>query len=144
MICFSNPEEKNIFSAVRELKKQKFTLSVSGRRVSPAVIKKAVRFSETIHAANHYGCAIELLLDISGYTYGDIEGDSRIFTASGVRVRVGALEKLLNSKRIAGRPKDKLFLKRFLMDAGLSSPRRKNSRKSVFRRPVKPSRNVTR
>jgi hypothetical protein len=113
---FIYPEVKNVLSAVRELKKQGFILSMSGRAMPLRAVKKVVSLRKTIHAANHYGCVVELLLDISGYTFEDIESDARFFRASGVRVKVGNLDKLLNSKRIADRPKDRLFLKRRLLD----------------------------
>lgn len=110
---FLAPEEKNVLAAARELKKQNFELSVSGRVFRPASVKNVVAAQKTIHAKNFYGCTIEFLLGISGYTYEEVSGDAVFFAASGVRVKVGRLEKLLKSKKIADRPKDRMFLERF-------------------------------
>ena len=55
---------------------------------------------------------IELLLEISGYPFSEMERDAVTFSAQGVPIRVGKLRKLLRSKQLAGRPKDRQFLRR--------------------------------
>ena len=56
---------------------------------------------------------IELLLKISGYPFSELAKDAATFTVRGVPIRVGRLGKLLRSKLLAGRPKDRHFLKRY-------------------------------
>jgi len=64
-------------------------------------------------ATTPQGAMVELLLQVSGYPFSELAKDAATYDAQGVPVRVGRLEKLLRSKKIAGRPKDLLFLRRY-------------------------------
>ena len=76
-------------------------------------LKKTVRDQRTIIATTVDGLRVELLLRISGFPFSELARDVSIFDIEGVPVRVGKLSKLLDSKRLAGRPKDLQFLRRY-------------------------------
>jgi hypothetical protein len=64
--------------------------------------------------ARHPGAGeVDLLLSVAGYTFSELASDAVEFLVAGTRVRVGTLEKLLESKRASGRPKDLEFLRAF-------------------------------
>lgn len=83
------------------------------KKYSDKDLLTVVRERKVIVASDQYGIVVELLLQISGLTFAEINNNAEIFNVESAPVRVGKLEDLLLSKRIAGRKKDKLFLKRF-------------------------------
>jgi hypothetical protein len=56
---------------------------------------------------------LDLLTSIPGFDYSELSTDATEFEVAGSRVRVGQLEKLLKSKQVSGRPKDREFLRAF-------------------------------
>jgi hypothetical protein len=58
------------------------------------------------------------MLSISGYSFADLAADAPTFLVGDARVRVGRLEKLLRSKELSDRPKDREFLRQFEGRAG--------------------------
>jgi predicted nucleotidyltransferase len=56
---------------------------------------------------------LDLMTSIAGFSYAELVEDATPFEVSGVEVRVGRLEKLLESKQVSGRPKDLEFLRAF-------------------------------
>lgn len=83
------------------------------KKYSDKALRSIVRDRKVIVASAPYGIVIEILLEISGLTFSEINRNARVFNSGDVQIRVGRLEDLLLSKRTAGRKKDKLFLKRF-------------------------------
>ncbi len=79
----------------------------------PEKVKEILQREETVVATNPQGVQIELLLRISGYVFGEIDKDAAVFLVDEVPIRVGKLRKLLHSKQVANREKDRLFLKRY-------------------------------
>ena len=67
----------------------------------------------TLSAIDADAGEVDLLLSVSGYSYSDLASDSVEFRVADAVVRVGALDKLLSSKRASGRPKDVEFLRAF-------------------------------
>lgn len=110
---FLEPFLSNIQKAVEVLKKLGFTLGTSKGLLDPADLKKVVREQRTLTATTSDGLMIELLLAVSGYPFFELAKDAAAFTVQGVPVRVGKLSKLLRSKRLADRPKDRQFLQRY-------------------------------
>ena len=53
------------------------------------------------------------MLSVRGFSYADLARDAHEFSVAGVTVRVGRLEKLLRSKELSDRPKDREFLRHF-------------------------------
>jgi len=78
-----------------------------------AALEAIVRNGASLSAHHEDAGEVDLLLSVAGYSYSELASDSVEFRVSGTRVRVGALEKLLGSKRASGRPKDLEFLRAF-------------------------------
>jgi hypothetical protein len=64
-------------------------------------------------AAELGGGRIDLMLSMTGFTFDQLMVDAERFRLADVEVPVGRLEKLLRSKELAGRPKDREFLRLF-------------------------------
>ena len=111
--CFIEPSIKNVECAVQILQQLEFTVGTTAGKLSAGALRDVVREQHTLVATTVDGCMIELLLRISGYTFAEMAEDAKTFTAQGVPVKVGQINKLLHSKRMAGRPKDKQFLARY-------------------------------
>ena len=111
--CLLAPTLENVRRAVDVLQRLGFTVSTSEGAVTPASLRQAVREQRTLIASTVDGILVELLLRVSGYTFAALAEDAKVFAAQGVPVQVGQIEKLLHSKRVAGRPKDKQFLARY-------------------------------
>lgn len=116
---FIQPTRENVGKAWRALEALGFTLGTKAgalkpfRKLRAEEIRRLVREKRTLVATTPEGLMIELLLEISGYPFSEMERDAATLSVHGIPVRVGRLTKLLQSKRIAGRPKDRQFLKRY-------------------------------
>ena len=110
---FVEPLRGNVNKAIRVLKDLKFSIGTSAGALKPEDFKEIVRERKTLIATTPEGLLIELLLQISGYSFSELAKDAATFTVGGIPVRVGKLDKLLYSKLLAGRPKDRQFLKRY-------------------------------
>jgi hypothetical protein len=113
---FLKPEAKNVLKALKVMRGLDFTLSTgSGPPVTldKDGVQVLVDRGTTITCTTPYGGAVDLCLDVSGYTYADLSKDARVFRAERTPIRVARLEKLLKMKEIAGRRKDILFLERY-------------------------------
>ena len=111
---FLKPTINNVTKAISILSSLGYEMSGLGEKGKDKPnIKAIVKNKKTIVATNPYGVVFELILAISGFTFSRMEQDATIFSVSGIPIKVAKLTKLLASKKIAGREKDKLFLKRF-------------------------------
>ncbi|MCK5160588.1 MAG: nucleotidyltransferase [Candidatus Aureabacteria bacterium] len=115
---FIDPTVDNVKRSCNCLKELDMNLSFKTgketvKEYSDKDLLTVVRERKVIVASDQYGIVVELLFQISGLTFAEINNNAKIFNVEGIPVRVGKLEDLLLSKRIAGRKKDKLFLKRF-------------------------------
>ncbi len=116
---FLDPTLSNVKKALRNLERLGLTLGTkegalgSVKGLTGEELKQLVRHRVTFVATTPEGFMAELLLQISGYPFSELAKDAATFDAQGVPVRVGRLEKLLRSKKIAGRPKDLHFLRRY-------------------------------
>lgn len=110
---FLEPTLRNVGQAVRGLTALGFTLGTAEGPVQGDDLGTAVRRRKTLVATTPEGLMVELLLAVSGYPFSELAKDAATFTVSGVPVRVGQLRKLLMSKKLAGRPKDRQFLRRY-------------------------------
>ena len=104
---------RNVRQAVQSLAGLGFTLGTASGRLEPERLTQLVRDRRTLIATTTEGVAIELLLRVSGFPFSELLRDAATFTVRGVPVKVGRLTKLLKSKQLAGRPKDRRFLKRY-------------------------------
>ena len=110
---FLEPTLRNVRQAVESLADLGFTLGTSAGRFKPDQLTRVVRGRRTLIARTSEGVTVELLLEISGFPFSELVRDAATFTVRGVPVKVGRLTKLLKSKQLAGRPKDRQFLRRY-------------------------------
>ncbi len=116
---FLEPTLDNVGKALHGLKSQGFSIGTkSGAlefpgKAAAAGLKQIIRDRATLVATTPEGLMVELLLAVSGYPFSELAKDCKTFVIRGVPVRVGKLSKLLRSKQLAGRTKDKRFLHRY-------------------------------
>ncbi|MBI3010726.1 MAG: hypothetical protein HYY57_07075 [Candidatus Omnitrophica bacterium] len=110
---FIDPTIRNVTHVLQCLKRLKFTIGTAEGPLESQEVRRLVKDRRTLVATTHEGVAIELLLAISGYVFSEIARDAATFTVRGVPVKVGRLTKLLRSKKLAGRSKDRQFLRRY-------------------------------
>jgi hypothetical protein len=79
---------------------------------------RVVAAGAALTAVHEDGAQLDLMLSISGYSFADLAADAPNFLVGDARVRVGRLEKLLRSKELSDRPKDREFLRQFEGRAG--------------------------
>ena len=108
------PSAANLRTALQTLSELGFLFQAGGEPFLDAqdepTLQAIVKNGATPAARDASGTEIDLLLSISGFSYGDIAKDAVTFRGSGTDVRVGSLEKLLRSQEASGRPKDRIFL----------------------------------
>lgn len=110
---FLEPTLKNLEKALRCLTRLGLTVGTSEGVLKEKGLKAIAREKTTLIATTPEGLAVELLLAVSGYTFSELTHDAATFTVQKVPVKVGRLTKLLRSKQVAGRPKDRQFLQRY-------------------------------
>lgn len=110
---FLNPTLNNVSQAIRLLTRRGFTVGTVAGLLREDAIKAVVRDRKTLVATTPDGLTVELLLEVSGYPFSELAKDAATFSVHGVPVRVGRLTKLLTSKKLAGRTKDRQFLQRY-------------------------------
>jgi hypothetical protein len=112
---FVKPTIPNVRKALAVFRELGYILASKEKELKDDLIKKTVAEKDTISATDLYGIMFELILAVSGYRFDQMEKGSSVFIVEKVLVKVGALRKLLRSKKAAARDKDKLFLKRYEM-----------------------------
>ncbi len=110
---FLEPTLKNVEQALQCLTRLGFMVGTTAGAVERQDVRAIVRGRNTLVATTPDGLMVELLLEISGYTFAELARDATTFTVRGVPVKVGRLTKLLRSKQVAGRTKDRQFLQRY-------------------------------
>ena len=110
---FLQPTLTNVEKALHCLEELGFGLGSRKGIVRRNELKRLVRERMTLTATTQEGIMVELLLRVSGYPLSELAKDAATFTVGRVPIRVGRLRKLLRSKQLANRPKDRQFLKRY-------------------------------
>jgi len=110
---FIKPSIDNVKKSITILKRLGYDINTSEGEMKDAEVKNITQFKRTTIATNPYGITFELILEISGYKFTEIYKDAKIFIIQNIPIRVGKLTKLLRAKKLAGREKDKAFLRRF-------------------------------
>lgn len=110
---FLQPTLPNVHKALVQLQRLGFSLGTSRGALEDRAVRELVRNRRTLVATTPDGIMVELLLEVSGYTFEALAKDAATITVHGTPVTVGRLAKLLRSKRIASRPKDRAFLRRY-------------------------------
>jgi len=78
-----------------------------------AVLRRMIERGANVTAVTAQGVRIDLMPSLKGYRFDDLAGDAERFRVGDVEIRVGRLEKLLRSKELSDRPKDREFLRLF-------------------------------
>ncbi len=110
---FVKPTIANVKKAVEVFRELNYSLAAKEGELKDSSVKKVVARRNTISATDLSGIAFELILAVSGYRFDQMENGASIFIVEDVPVKVAKLRKLLRSKKIAGREKDRFFLKRY-------------------------------
>ncbi len=77
------------------------------------VLRRVVESGTNISAIHREAGQFDLLTSISGFDYAGLAEDAATFDVAGAPIRVGRLERLLESKAASGRAKDLAFLSAF-------------------------------
>ena len=77
------------------------------------VLRRIIENGASVSALHVEAGQIDLMTSISGFDFAALSKDAATFEVSGTAIRVGRLEKLLESKATSGRPKDLAFLQAF-------------------------------
>lgn len=110
---FLQPTLPNVHKALRQLQRLGFSFGTSLGALEDRSVRELVRTRRTVAATTPDGIMVELLLAVSGYPFEALARDAATVTIQGTPIKVGRLTKLLRSKRLAGRPKDRQFLQRY-------------------------------
>jgi hypothetical protein len=78
-----------------------------------SILRRVIENGANISALHDEAGQIDLLTSISGFDFAGLAEDAATFDVAGTPVRVGRLQKLLESKAVSGRPKDLAFLAAF-------------------------------
>ena len=76
-------------------------------------LRRIIENGASVSALHVDAGQIDLMTSISGFDFATLSEDAATFDVSGARIRVGRLEKLLESKATSGRAKDQAFLRAF-------------------------------
>jgi len=111
------PESSNFRCALKALSAGGFSFETGGEpfpdRNDETILARIVAAGGRVTAFHEDGAQLDLMLSVRGFLYADLAADARTFTVAGSQVRVGRLEKLLRSKELSDRPKDREFLRHF-------------------------------
>lgn len=110
---FVKPTIENVKQALFVFEKLGYNVTANQKKVKNSSIKNIVREKKTILANDPYGIAFDLILAVSGFTFSQMASDATIFRVGNIPIKVAKINKLLLSKKIAGRERDKLFLSRY-------------------------------
>ncbi len=110
---FVNPTLPNVRKAAGQLGRLGFSRGTTEGALQTGALRELVRNRRMLVATAPDGPMVELLLAVSGYTFAAMARDAVTVTIRGTPVKVGRLTKLLRSKQLAGRPKDRQLLARY-------------------------------
>jgi transcriptional regulator with XRE-family HTH domain len=112
---FLRPAFENAAKALTIFHELGYETTTADGPVTNKNLRQVVRKKKTILSVNPGSVTFELLFAVSGFVFRQMAGDATVFRVGESVIRVARLQKLLASKEAAGRPKDKLFLKRYEM-----------------------------
>jgi hypothetical protein len=98
--------------ALQTLVKMGFALEAGGEPLTKldSVLLKGILRARAVVRAERPDARIDVCTQIAGASFQETWDAHREFVVESVRLRVGSLQSLVNSKRAADRPKDRLFL----------------------------------
>lgn len=113
---FVKPDAAVLSRALEALAKKGFSFFVGDEPFLDAadtlVLENIVRLGGSVRAERD-GAFLDLMTSMAGYGFTAIARDASEFRVGAGRIRVGKLEKLLRSKKLVGRARDKEFLRAF-------------------------------
>ncbi len=113
-------------SALARLSGAGFTFETGGEPfvdlADDQALGNVLRSQATLRGVFEGEMIIDLMLSMAGMSEEEVASDAIVFQAFGFDVKVGSLEKLLESKRRSGRPKDLTFLAHY--DAVMAEKKR--------------------
>jgi hypothetical protein len=111
------PVSSNLARALRVPDRLGYTFEAGGGPFvdleDALVLTHVVANGASLSAIHPEDGEIDLMTSITGFDYASLSEDATEFEVAGAHVRVGQLEKLLQSKEASGRPKDRAFLRAF-------------------------------
>lgn len=112
---FLRPSLSNVAKALRIFRELGYETMTTDGAIHDKDLGQLLRKKKTLFAIDPYRLKFDLVLAVSGFIFRQMADDASIFKAGETLIRVAKLNKLLASKEAAGRPKDRLFLKRYQM-----------------------------
>jgi predicted nucleotidyltransferase len=110
-------ERRNLRRALEALSADGFSFETGGEPFldwnDETILGNVVALGGRVATIHEDGAELDLMLSVRGFSYSDLSADACAFAVGGARVRVGRLEKLLRSKELSDRPKDREFLRHF-------------------------------
>lgn len=114
-------------SALAALSKAGFTFASGGEPFidleDDQALATVLQYRVTLRGVFDDVTVLDLMLEMTGWSHDDVASDAIVFNAYGHPVRVAALERLIESKRRAGRPKDLAFLAHYAAVMAEKKPR---------------------
>ena len=115
--AFLAPEIENLRRALGVLSRLGYSLEAGNEPFvdidDAAVLGRILERAASLRAIHPEAGEIDLLTAIAGFGYAELSEDATTFAVAGTEVRVGRLEKLLQSTQASGRPNDLAFLEAF-------------------------------
>lgn len=123
------PDPEMLTNAMRTLRRMGFDLEAGGKALpdqEPDLVAGILRARACVRGKKGR-TRVDLPLEIAGYDFKKLWKRHRRIRIAGVTLRVGPIEALLRSKRLANRPKDRAFLEMYLHAARerVGRPRRR-------------------
>jgi len=114
---FREPRAENLRETLEVRTRLGFQFEAGGEPFAGAadddVLEQVIRAGARISAIHETVDELDLMLSIAGFGFEDLRGAATPFRIAETEIRVGGLEQLLRSKKIAGRPRDRAFLRSF-------------------------------
>ncbi len=114
---FIRPDVNNVRHAIKVMRSLDYEVTTADgsiKRIDISQIEKIVREKKTLICENPTHNLVELCLKVSGFSFGGLEKNKKIFRADRIKIMVASLKDMLRMKEIANRPKDRLFLQRYV------------------------------
>lgn len=126
------PSVESLRSALATLASEGFAFEAAGEPFvdldDPLVLSNVLRSGGNVVAISPDEARVDLMLSMKGFDFPGLVADAVPFTVANEKILVGRLEKLLRSKELSDRPKDRAFLEAFRARAETPAATRRNPR----------------
>ena len=120
------PSLANLLRAFRSMGRSGYALKAGGEPlvgIDDLIIRRILEHKISVRAEKEGGMPVDMLVEAKGFRFEQWWAGRTSFRAGSSRIPCGSLAHVLESKRQAGRPKDKLLIK--LFEISEPAPRRK-------------------